>query len=183
MTDLFALATAALALAGGGSAEAKLLLVNWTESGMGVAASWEQSQTPIPLGYESGRYTDVPISDFTSTGALSIGPYSDMLWFNGGIPYGGLFSTPDGYFTLVGPQAYTGPESAPVFQPGTYQGEDYFNNFAAATVTIASIPEAPTAAMMLAGLAGLGYAARRSRPKGSTSKGALEPARVCGPLS
>jgi hypothetical protein len=162
-----------LALAGAAPATAETLLVSWTESSEGVTASWEQSATPTPLGYQIGQYTDVPISDFKSTGALTIGPYSDVLWFNGGlslndVPYGGLFSTPDGYFVLVGPQAYTGPESAPVFQTGTYEGEDYFNNFAAATVTITAVstgvPEPSTWVMLLMGFAGLAAAFRAGAP-------------------
>jgi len=159
---------AALTLTGAASTKAETLLVTWTEPSQGVVASWEQSATPTPLLYQTGQFTDLPITDFTSTGAVTIGPYTDIYWFNGGlsaggISTGGLFTTPDGYFVLVGPQAYTGPESAPAFQTGTYQGEDYFNNFASATVTIAAVPEASTWAMMLAGLAGLGYARRRFR--------------------
>jgi hypothetical protein len=160
---------AALALAGAASAKAETLLVTWTEASEGVSASWEQSSTPTPLSYQTGQYTDVPISDFKSTGALPIGPYSDILWFNeglsaGNVATGGLFSTPDGYFVLFGPQAYTGPESAPVFQTGSYQGEDDFNNFAAATVTITSlsrsVPEPSTWVMVLMGFAGLAVAFR-----------------------
>ncbi len=153
-------------------AQAKTLLVTWSEPDMGVSASWEQSATPTPLSSTSGVSTDVPVFNFSSTGANQIGPYSDILWFNGGIQYGGLFSTPypdflEGYFQLVGPQAYSGPESGPTFLPGVYQGLDYFNNFAAATVTISVVgAPGPVPGAGLAGLAALALAslyARRRR--------------------
>lgn len=143
------------------SAQATTLLVTWAEPDMGVIASWQQSATPTPLSSVGGLLTDVPISSFSSTGANSIGPYNDIVWFNGGVPFGGLFSTPAadfllGYFQVGGPQAYTGPESAPTFLPGVYTGVDYFNNLAAATVTI-SVVAPPTAPGPIpgAGLSGL----------------------------
>jgi hypothetical protein len=151
------------------SAQATTLLVTWTEPDMGVSASWEMSATPTPLSYVSGLSTDVPIFNFSSTGAQSIGPYPDIIWFNTGVPYGGLFNTPSAYFTLgyfqlVGPQAYSGPESAPVFLPGVYQGLDYFNNLDPATVTISVVgAPGPLPGAGFAGLAALALVRLYSR--------------------
>jgi PEP-CTERM motif len=143
------------------SAQAETLLVQWTESGAGIDVSWDQSSAPTPNSYISGAQTDVPVWNFTSTGSTSVGPYSDIIWYNAGSL--GLFDTPDLVYVVEGAQAYTGPESAPVFKTGVYQGFDYGAGAAAATVTISSVPEPSTWAMMLLGFGGLGFAGYRAR--------------------
>jgi hypothetical protein len=75
------------------AAHAETLTVTWTESTLGISASWEQRSTPTPIDFISGAFTDIAISDFTSTGATPVGPYTDIVWVNGS--FGGLFHTPD----------------------------------------------------------------------------------------
>jgi hypothetical protein len=143
------------------SAQAGTLLVQWTESDAGIDVSWDQSSAPTPNWYYSGVETDVPVWNFTSTGSTSVGPYSDIVWYSASDF--GLFDTPDNAYIVEGAQTYTGPESAPVFTPGVYEGHDYATG-ATATVTIsAGVPEPSTWAMMLLGFAGLGFAGCRAR--------------------
>jgi hypothetical protein len=148
-------------------ARAETLLVTWTEDdpdlGINIDVSWEMSSTPTPIFSVHGVGTDVPIFDFTSTGTTSVGPYSDMGWYSAS--QGGLFYTPDKLYEVDGAQAYSGPESAPVFLTGVYPGIDVANSDASATVTISTIPEPSTWTMMLLGFAGLGFAGLRARRK------------------
>jgi hypothetical protein len=137
------------------TAPAATLLVEWTEPSLGISASWEQSSTPTPISYASGAFTDVPIFDFTSTGSTPVGPYSDIFWYSNSL--GGLFDTPDNFYAVYGAQAYSGDESAPTFLIGVYPGTDQANGDAAATVTIASVPELSTWAMMFIGFGGLSF--------------------------
>ncbi len=147
------------------AAHAETLIVTWTESTAGISASWEQSSSPTPITYVSGTYTDVPISDFTSTGATPVGPYTNISWVNGAND--GLFFTPDFAYLISGSpgeQAYSGDESAPVFLTGAYYGIDDTTG-ADATVTISGVPEISTWAMLVFGFAALGLAGyRSSRP-------------------
>lgn len=168
----FKAAASAIALAttlalSGVPARAETLLVTWTENdpdlGLNIDVSWELSSTPTPIFSVDGIGTEVPIFDFTSTGTTSVGPYSDMAWYSAS--QGGLFYTPDKLYEVDGAQAYSGPESAPVFLTGVYPGTDVANGDASATVTISSvgaIPEPSTWAMMLIGFVGLGFAGRRA---------------------
>jgi hypothetical protein len=144
------------------SAQAETLIVDWTESSVGISASWEQSSTPTPISYTSDSITIVPISDFTSTGSQTVGPYTEIDWYS--TSFGGLFVTPDSVYAVNGPQAYTGPESAPVFSTGSYTGFDN-STVALATVTLSAVPEPSTWAMMLLGFAGLGFAGYRASRK------------------
>jgi hypothetical protein len=148
---------------GGAAAHAETLIVTWTESTAGISASWEQSSSPTPITYVSGTLTDVPISDFTSTGATPVGPYADIDW----LAQDALFFTPDFAYFIDGPPGpgvYSGDESAPIFPTGTYYGLDGTTG-ADATVTIAAVPEISTLTMMALGFAALGFAGyRSSRP-------------------
>lgn len=148
------------------AAQAETLTVTWTESTLGISVSWEQSSTPTPIDFISGVFTDVAISDFTSTGATSVGPYTDIVWVNGS--FGGLFHTPDSSFIVFGPQTYSGDESAPTFLTGVYNGTN-LGTGADAKVTISGgaspVPEISTWAMMLSGFAGLGFAGYRASRK------------------
>jgi hypothetical protein len=151
------------------AAHAETLIVTWTESAAGIDASWEQSSSPTPITYVSGTFTQVPISDFTSTGATPVGPYTAIDWVNGAND--DLFFTPDFAYIISGPpgqQAYSGDESAPVFLTGAYYGLDGTTG-ADATVTIAAVPEISTWAMMALGFAALGFAGyRTSRPSAAS---------------
>ena len=154
------------------AAQAETLTVTWTEPSLGIDVSWEQDSSPTPLFAISGSFTDVAISDFSSTGTTVVGPYTDIVWNN--LNFGGLFNTPDGMYVVQGnpsAQAYSGDESAPTFLTGTYPGMN-LNTGADATVVISSggppstVPEPSTWAMMLVGFAGLaftGYRASRNR--------------------
>ncbi len=155
---LATLAIASMALAATPSS-GSTLLVEWTESGAGIDASWNEDSNPVPDGYNSLGAV-VSIWNFASTGSTSVGPYSFIIWYNA--DNYGLFDTPNSFYSLYGDQAYTGPESAPVFETGVYQGTDYTTG-AAATVTISSVPEASTWALMVLGFSGLGIAGWRAR--------------------
>ena len=150
------------------AARAETLTVTWTESTFGISVSWEQSSTPTPLDAISGVFTDVAVSDFTSTGNTSVGPYTDIVWVNGG--FGGLFHTPDNVYIVFGPRTYSGDESAPTFLTGVYNGTD-LGTGVDAIVTISGgaspVPEISTWAMMLLGFAGLGFAGYRASRRGA----------------
>ena len=150
------------------AANAETLTVTWTESTLGISVSWEQSSTPTPLGYISGVFTDIAVSDFTSTGTTSVGPYTDIVWVN--YSFGGLFNTPDNVYILFGPQTYSGDEFTPEFLTGTYVGADVGTG-ADAIVTISSgaspVPEISTWAMMVLGFAGFALAGYRASRRGA----------------
>ena len=159
------LAATALGLMASLPAGAGTLVVTWTEATRGIDVSWEQSSTPSPTFSANGIETDVPVWNFTSTGSLSVGPYSGIQYINGNLS--GMFYTPGNVFIVDGPQMYTGSESAPIFAPGTYTGQDGWYGSAAqvtvAALTSAPAPEASTWGMMLLGFAGLTFAAYRKR--------------------
>ena len=152
--------------------QAETLTVTWTEPSLGIDVSWEQDSSPTPIDFLSGFFTDVAISDFSSTGTTVVGPYTKIIWQNAA--FGGLFRTPEtpvATYIVLGDQAYSGDESAPVFLTGTYPGTN-LGTGADATVVISSggppstVPEPSTWAMMLVGFAGLafaGYRASRNR--------------------
>ncbi len=160
---IFSAATAIglMASLGSVSAKAGTLVVTWTEATRGIDVSWEQSSTPTPNYYGNGIETDVPVWNFTSTGSTSVGPYSAIEYLNGALT--GMFYTPGNGYIVDGPQIYSGSESAPIFTPGTYTGQDELYG-SAAQVTVAevtSVPEASTWGMMLLGFAGLTLGAYR----------------------
>lgn len=149
-------------------ARAGTLLVTVTAPSIGVDVTWEQSTNPTPIAATNGNNTDVAVSNFHSTGATSVGPYPDVIWFN--ISQGGGFTLGTAAFlaySIAGPQAYTGSESAPVFAPGSYSGTEFFSG-AAATYTLAAvgapgpIPGTGAAALAALALAGLYARARRA---------------------
>jgi hypothetical protein len=148
------------------AARAETLLFSWSMPAEGVQVSWEQDSNPTPLVVYPGQYTLVPVFDFHSTGTTVISPaYTDMTWFN--VSQGGGFTTPApaySFFPVPASQQYTGPESAPVFGPGTYSGTEYVTGATDVTLKISAIsvvPELSTWAMMVLGFAGLGFAGYR----------------------
>jgi hypothetical protein len=143
------------------SAEAATVTVTWTEPGVDV--TWEQSWNPTPISSVSGYETKVAVSDWTSTGATSVGPYSSIIWYSASS--GGGLSAPDLTYALYGRASYVGSEASPKFVPGTYSEYDTYTG-QAATVSISGVPETSTWVMMLAGFAGLsvaGYLQSRKR--------------------
>ncbi len=86
---------------------------------------------------------------------------SDLIFYNSFLS-GGFQD--DNFFDLQGWQLYSGPESSPTFTPGVYTGMYNVYDGATDTVTLTAVPEVSTWAMLLAGFAGLGFAAyRRTR--------------------
>jgi hypothetical protein len=144
-----------------GAAQASTLHFNYSENG-GIDFSFKQSSNPTPISYGPGFATEAPVSDWTG----NIGPYSSIAWFNS--KANGMFDTIDGSYIVFGPQVYSGPESAPVFAPGVFAGADQTNGLSG-TLTVTSVPEASTWAMMLLGFAGLGFAGYRTSRKAASA--------------
>jgi len=162
------------------------LLVEFKSDSLGVDVTWEQSTNPMPLpsppspappGYIIGQYTDIPISNFTSKGLTLVPTLSDVIWINQGVqPFGGGFNLASAtflYYGVSGPQAYTGLESAPVFDvpvpPGfvTYNGTEYLNGNLdnPATYTLTLLVPGPAPGAGLAGLAALALAGLYARTR------------------
>lgn len=142
-----------------GAAQASTLLFSYSESG-GLDFSFEQSSNPTPISYTSGMVTEAPVSDW----AGNIGPYSSIAWWSA--MDNGMFIA--GPYSVVGPQVYSGSESAPVFAPGIFAGTNHDSGLSG-TLTVTSVPEASTWAMMLIGFAGLGFAGARTPRKAASA--------------
>jgi hypothetical protein len=143
-----------------GAAQASTLFFSYSESG-GIDFSFEQSSDPTPL-FSSPDLTQTPVSDWTG----NIGPYSSIVWWNAKKATG-MFDTSDGSYVVVGPQVYSGPESAPVFAPGVFAETDNTDSLSG-TLTVTSVPEASTWALMLVGLASLSFAGCRTSRKAAS---------------
>jgi hypothetical protein len=125
-----------------------------------VIASWDQSLTPSPFFYLAGKATIVPIHNATGDAAGDVTvDYLNAAFSTGGGD-GGVNDAAN--FYIKGPQYYTGLESAPVFELGSYTGGTDSRDGLPATLTI-SVPEPATWGMMLAGLGLVGFVARRRR--------------------
>jgi hypothetical protein len=76
---------------------------------------------------------------------------------------GGGFEDSLGLVNAGGAQVYSGPESSPVFAPGSFILGD-LNGIGAGrgTLTFTAVPEPSTWAMMLLGFAGLAFAGYRA---------------------
>jgi LPXTG-motif cell wall-anchored protein len=139
------------------SAKAATQLVTWTEAGIDV--TWEQVANPTPISYVSTGpypYTQVAVSDWTSTGTTSVGPFSSIYWYAPSAGGGFAVSSTAFSYSTYG-ASYVGSLASPIFLPGTYTGNDpYTGN--TATWTISGVPETSTWVMMLAGFAGLAFA-------------------------
>jgi hypothetical protein len=116
------------------------------------AFSWDQSSAPVPIGYQTGSYTEVPVTD------LFGGSYGSVS-FNAAPE--GMFDV-DGFMT-GGDQVYSGSEAHPVFLPGLYNGTDALGDNIQLYVSTVSVPEAGTWVLMIIGLGGVGVAFRASR--------------------
>jgi PEP-CTERM motif len=95
-------------------------------SGLLLFETWEQDSNPTPNSYVLGQSTDVPIWDFTSNDVNDDGPFDvpnfDIVYFNASNSAGLDFATGESLRLNMGPQIYSGPESAPVFSLGTFAG-------------------------------------------------------------
>ena len=145
-------------------------------SGLNVKGSWDQDSNPVPAGPSSppavdGQYTDILISNYRSTGATHTPTYTDVVWQN--YPtYGGgfsLYNPTTGFqdYSVLGPQAYTGLETAPIFGNGSYTGTEGFTNAAATyTLTVGAVgAPGPVPGAGLAGLAALALAGLYTRTR------------------
>jgi hypothetical protein len=140
----------------GGAASASELLFSYSEPG-GIDFSFEQSSMPTPIAYSSGFSVQVPVTELSS----NIGPFSDIFWYSTG-DLGQFDTDTSTVYIVYGPQIYTGPESAPVFAPGVFPGEDQTNGLDG-TLTITAVPEPAAWLLMIAGIAGIGLTLRRGR--------------------
>lgn len=172
-------ASAAALFCGAATAHAEALKFTWVEPGAGGGSvSFVQDSNPTPIGYDD-TYTDVAISGFAgslgpyTSGGVTYGPYSgpysSIDWFptsaNGGF---GLWNdaTGDLDVSVLGFQAFNGPDGAPVFAPGVYTGQDFYSGLdGTLTVTAMSggVPEPATWAMLQLGLGAVGAAMRTAR--------------------
>lgn len=132
-------------------------------------ASWDQSSTPTPLSVGPGFSTDVLVSNYIPLYTPAV---TDVTWYNS-IAGGGAAAASGALNVMfdpsvnggIGGQVYFGDESAPTFAVGVYTGFVDVNTGYAATITITSVPEASTWALMLLGFAGLGLAGYRASRK------------------
>jgi PEP-CTERM motif len=135
---------------------AEILNFSW-EYAPGDVATWTQPSNPIPIGLESGVFTEVMVNDGTS----NKGPFTEILYANADFD-GGLELESIG-LEASHTQIYTGSEAAPIFSPGRYPVETIGTGDIAFVVVTAAVPEPSTWAMMLIGFAGLGYVAARCK--------------------
>jgi hypothetical protein len=170
LVKLLASGAVALSVLAPGLAQAATVHVTFTiiGSGLDVKGSWDQDSNPVPAGPSSppavvGQYTDILISNYKSTGTTPTPIYTDVVWSE--YPtYGGGFTlySPSGSldYSVLGPQAYTGPETAPIFGDGSYTGTEFFSNAPATyTLTVSTTPApGPTPGAGLASLAALALA-------------------------
>jgi hypothetical protein len=121
-----------------------------------ISASWTLSENPTPTYFESGTAFVVDATDLVVDGLAA----PDMVVFFNISDLGGLNSfvvLPD----FIGPQIYTGDESDPTFQAGTY----YFTSWETGqeeTLTVAKTPEPTTILLLFSGLGLLGLKRKRA---------------------
>jgi PEP-CTERM motif len=121
-----------------------------------VTASWTMSENPTPYYYEEGTVFLVEAPDLMVDGSSDP---SDILCFFSLGDLGGLNSInllPD----FFGQQIYTGDESNPTFQTGTYYFTmDTTNQIE--TLNITTAPEPGTILLLCSGLAAIGLKRKR----------------------
>jgi hypothetical protein len=154
-------------------AQANTVHVTVKSATLGLDLSWYQSVPPTVLASGNNNFTDVAISGFQSTGTTTTVKYTDVTWLNAS--QGGGFNlfqpAPSGFldYAVSGPQAYTSPESAPVFGPGNYTGTEFFSgatdvNYNLTDVVVGAPGPVPGAGLAgLAALALAGFYARARR--------------------
>jgi hypothetical protein len=127
----------------------------------GDFVTWQQDSNPTPVAWNTDSSfgpveTDIAVTNVTG------GSFTEVYYY--GESNGGGFQTDDVAFDGFGPQLHTGTEQYPVFW-GTYTviyGEEIAGTITFAPVT-APAPEPSTWVLMLAGFAGIGALALRSR--------------------
>ena len=127
--------------------------------------SWDQSSTPVPLSYQTGSYTEVPVTDYINGPPGTGGGNADVIFY----------AAPDGMFNFPGmmvggPQVYFGSEAHPVFIPGEYDGTDFLGDDIMLNVSTVSqgVPEAGTWILMIIGFGGVAFrASRRALARGA----------------
>jgi hypothetical protein len=140
------------------SAQAETLHVTWVEPAEpSLNESWDQSSNPTPSFFNPGSETDVPVTNGNPSG-LSLVFFFAFTQF---APSGGF---EDSLFLVntTGDQVYSGPESSPVFAPGSFTLFESFSTNNPGTLTFTAVPEPSTWAMMLLGFAGLAFAGYRA---------------------
>lgn len=82
-----------------------------------------------------------------------------------------------GFSQFTAPTLFTGPPTAPILAPGSFTLINPFFGNAALTISVAPIPEPATWALLLAGFAVTGVAARRTRaaPRPGSARGRRRP--------
>lgn len=131
------------------------------------SATLPQSPTPTYVYGQSGFYLS-PLT-FTFYQGLAQAPLSGTFTAYASSGLGGFnfYTGSATLFNTSGPQIFTGPTSAPTFQPGTYVmtsnfGQATVNSFSIAPATTTA-PEPSTWALVGAGVVVSGAAARRRR--------------------
>jgi PEP-CTERM motif len=123
---------------------------DFTAVGYGNTYTWQTPAAPTPIAYIPG-YNFGVATIIALNGAPGIP--DDIYWFN--TSGGGLFLDTDFLLNVHGAQAYSGPESNPVFIPGIYLSPDGY------TVTITATPEPSSLILLGTGLLGAVGAVRR----------------------
>jgi hypothetical protein len=155
LLGMAALVLASTWAAGGAQAATELA---FTITGGGDTLIFDLPQDPSPDAYALGD--SFSFFNVTATFDGSKTELDEVDFLN--TSSNALDLIPDSFGSFFGDQLYTGLESAPTFKIGSFDigtGEmDY-------TLTIESVPEPSTWALMLLGFAGLGFAGYRRSVK------------------
>lgn len=136
-----------------------------------ASISFAQASTLKFSVVETWYSTDQPVTDsysFTLPNPPDVQAYviddyfqTDGYWFFNDFNNGGFTNAPTGIY-YEGPQLYSGPENSPAFLFGTFDLVGFYDPVFA-TVTITSVPEPSTWALMLVAFGGLGFAGYRRK--------------------
>jgi hypothetical protein len=156
MRKLSGVAALAFGLAVGGAQAATELA--FTITGAGHIKTFELPQDPTPDSYTLGQFFTFDTVDGTFDGTPTV--YQGATFWNPDQDTGDLHL--DFFSPFFGDILYTGLESAPTFKTGTFDISDGEFDY---TLTIGGVPEPSTWALMVFGLAGLGFAGYRRSAK------------------
>lgn len=162
LAKLAALSTLALA-AGAANAE----LYNFTITG-DYTASWQMDSMPTPEVSAPGE--GFIVIDVPGSFAGAVSPIVDLIFYSAAAGGGmGIEDYWEGLALLTadGPQLFSGTETNPVFNVGSYALTEYMGsgNYTLTISPVSAVPEPAALAMMLAGLGLVGAAARRKSAK------------------